>query len=85
MTRTEGLTLAASIGIWAQGDLAADVVLYRWEADNQTGFVTFESATRRIRPAEQSGQLIGDLVYDPAAGEASAPPPEAWTGGCSPR
>jgi hypothetical protein len=44
--------LAASIGIWAQGDLAADVVIYRWAADNQTGFVTFESATRRIRPAE---------------------------------
>ena len=70
MSRTEGLTLAASIGIWAQGDLAADVVLYRWEADNQTGFVTFESATRRIRPAEQSGQPIGDLVYEAAAGQA---------------
>jgi hypothetical protein len=62
--------LAASIGIWAQGDLAADVVLYRWEADNQTGFVTLESATQRIRPAGQSGQPIGDLVYDPGTGEA---------------
>jgi hypothetical protein len=46
------------------------MVLYRWEADNQTGFVTFEAATQRIRPAEQSGQPIGYLLYDAAAGEA---------------
>jgi hypothetical protein len=63
--------LTASIGIWAQGDLAGDVVLYRWEADDQAGFVTFEVAYQRIRPADRSGQPIGDLQYDPAAGEAS--------------
>ena len=63
--------MTASIGIWAQGDLTDDVVLYRWEADDQTGLVTFEVANQRIRPADQSGQPIGDLVYDPAVGEAS--------------
>jgi hypothetical protein len=63
--------LTASIGIWAQGDLAADVVLYRWEADDQTGFVTLEVAGQRIRPADQSGGPIGDLQYELATGEAS--------------
>ena len=63
--------MTASIGIWAHGDPGDDVVLYRWEADEQTGFVTFEVATSRLRPAEESGQPIGDLVYDPAEGEAS--------------
>jgi hypothetical protein len=63
--------LTASIGIWAQGDLTDDVVLYRWEADDQSGFVTFEVATQQIRPAEPNGQPIGDLLYDPAEGEAS--------------
>jgi hypothetical protein len=63
--------LTASIGIWAQGDPSDDVVLYRWEADEQTGFVTLEVGTRCIRPAEPSGQPIGDLVYDPAEGETS--------------
>jgi hypothetical protein len=67
--------LTASIGIWAQGDPTGDVVLYRWEADDQTGFVTFEAATQRIRPADQSAQPIGDLLYDPAAGEASGTAP----------
>lgn len=63
--------MTASIGIWAQGDPTDDVVLYRWEADEQIGFVTFEVGTHRFRPAEQSGQPVGDLVYDPAIGEAS--------------
>jgi hypothetical protein len=63
--------VTASIGIWAHGDPTDDVVLYRWEADEQSGFVTFEVATRRFRPAQQSGQPIGDLLYDPAEGEPS--------------
>jgi hypothetical protein len=46
------------IGIWAQGDLTDDMVRYRWEADEQSGFVTFEVATQQIRPAEASGQPI---------------------------
>jgi hypothetical protein len=62
--------LTASIGIWAQGDLADDVVLYRWEADDQAGFVTLEVADQRIRPADQSGRPIGDLQYNFATGEA---------------
>jgi hypothetical protein len=62
--------LTASIGIWAQGDLAGDVVLYRWEADDQAGFVAFEIADQRIRPADQSGRPIGDLQYDLTTGEA---------------
>lgn len=67
-----GLKLTASIGIWAQGgNLTDDVVLYRWEADDQTGFVVFDVAAQQIRPAEQNGQPIGDLLYDPAVGEAS--------------
>lgn len=63
--------MTASIGIWAQGDLTSHVVLYRWEADDQTGFVTFEVADQRIRPTDQSGRPIGDLRYNPATGEAS--------------
>ncbi|MGK5680621.1 hypothetical protein [Actinoplanes sp. URMC 104] len=63
--------MTASIGVWALGDSTGESVLYRWEADQQTGFVTFEVATRRIRPADDSGQPIGDLTYDPAVGEPS--------------
>ena len=63
--------MTASIGIWAHSDLAGDVVLYRWEADEQTGFVTFEVATRRFRPADEGGSPIGDLLFDPSEGEPS--------------
>ena len=63
--------MTASIAIWAQGDPSGESVLYRWEADQQTGFVTFEVPTRRIRPADGSGRPIGDLVFDPAADESS--------------
>jgi hypothetical protein len=63
--------MTASIGIWAQGDPTGESVLYRWEADQQAGFVTFEVPTRRFRPADDSGQPIGDLLFDPAAGEPS--------------
>jgi hypothetical protein len=63
--------VTASIGVWAQGDLTGESVLYRWEADQETGFVTVEVATRSVRPADGSGQPIGDLVFDPAAGEPS--------------
>jgi hypothetical protein len=63
--------LTASIGIWAQGDPTNESVLYRWETDQQTGFVTFEVSTRRFRPADDRGQPIGDLLFDPVAGEPS--------------
>jgi hypothetical protein len=63
--------MTASIGIWAQGDQSGESVLYRWEADQQTGYVTFEVPTRRFRPADDSGQPIGDLLFDPAVGEPS--------------
>ena len=63
--------MTASIGIWAQGDPAGELVLYRWEADQESGFVTFEVSTRRFRPADGSGSPIGDLLFDPAAGEPS--------------
>jgi hypothetical protein len=63
--------MTASIGIWAQGDPSGESVLYRWEADQQTGHVTFEVPTRRFRPADDSGQPIGDLLFDPAVGEPS--------------
>ncbi|MBG0567835.1 hypothetical protein [Actinoplanes aureus] len=63
--------MTASIGIWAEGDVTGELVLYRWEADQQTGFVTFETATQRMRPADHSGHAIGDLLYDPAVGEPS--------------
>jgi len=61
--------MTASIGIWAQGDTGEPVVLYRWEADDETGFVTFEVETRRLRPADSTGQPIGDLSFDPVAGD----------------
>jgi hypothetical protein len=61
--------VTASIGIWAQGQATGERVLYRWEADQQTGFVTFEVPTRRFRPSDDSGQPIGDLLFDAATGE----------------
>jgi hypothetical protein len=63
--------MTASIGIWAEGDTDSPIVLYRWEADDETGFVTFEVETRRLRPASAGGQPIGDLLFDPEAGEPS--------------
>jgi hypothetical protein len=67
--------MTASIGIWAQGDSTGESVLYRWEADQQTGFVAFEVSTRRVRPVDGSGRPIGDLVFDPAEGEPSGAAP----------
>ncbi|MEU8232707.1 hypothetical protein AB0C12_24260 [Actinoplanes sp. NPDC048967] len=63
--------MTASIGIWAHGDPTGAVVLYRWEADQQTGFVTFEVSSRRIRPADSTGRPVGDLLFDPAQDEPS--------------
>jgi len=63
--------MTASMGIWAHGDATGESVLYRWEADQLTGFVTFEVPTRRFRPADESGQPSGDLLFDPAVGEPS--------------
>ena len=63
--------VTASIGIWAQGDPSGESVLYRWEADQQTGYVTFEVPPRRFRPADDSGRPIGDLLFDAAAGETA--------------
>ncbi|MGA5305411.1 hypothetical protein ACPCHT_36295 [Nucisporomicrobium flavum] len=61
--------MTASIGIWAHGDLTGDHVLYRWEADQDAGFVAFEVATRRFRPADAGGRPIGDLVLDVVSGD----------------
>ncbi|MEV4709436.1 hypothetical protein [Actinoplanes sp. NPDC049316] len=63
--------MTASIGIWAHGDRTGDVVLYRWEADEQTGFVAFEVPALKFRPADDSGRPIGDLVIDIAADESA--------------
>ena len=57
------LGMTASIGVWACGEPTGAVVLYRWEADGQTGFVTFEVAAKRFRPADEHGEPIGDLLY----------------------
>ncbi|GID96183.1 hypothetical protein ACFQFC_20920 [Amorphoplanes digitatis] len=67
--------MTASIEIWAQGDPTGESVVYRWEADQQTGFVTFEVATRKVRLADENGLPIGDLLFDPAAGEPSGTAP----------
>lgn len=63
--------MTSPIGIWAQDDPAGEQVLYRWETDQESGFVTFEVATRRFRPANASGSPIGNLLFDTAAGEPS--------------
>ncbi|GAA0516691.1 hypothetical protein Ade02nite_25130 [Paractinoplanes deccanensis] len=52
--------MPASIGIWAQGDPHGDLVLYRWEADRQTGFVTFEVLSETFRPADENGRPVED-------------------------
>jgi hypothetical protein len=63
--------MTASIGIWAQGDDTGEQVLYRWEAGQDSGFVTFEVQARKFRPADSSGQPIGDLLFDAVDGEAN--------------
>jgi hypothetical protein len=63
--------MTASIGIWAEGDPTGERVLYRWEADQSNGFVSFEVPTRRFRPADVSGQPIGDLLFDAVSGDAN--------------
>jgi hypothetical protein len=72
--------VTASIGIWAQGDAAGERVLYRWEADQQTGFVTFEVPTRRFRPSDDNGRPIGGLLYDAATGDSEGTSPEVDKG-----
>jgi hypothetical protein len=62
--------MTASIGIWAQDDAAGERVLYRWEADQASGFVTFEVSTRRFRPADVDGRPLGDLLFDAITGSA---------------
>jgi hypothetical protein len=52
-------------------DLADQAARVWREADQESGFVTFEVSTRRFRPADGSGSPIGDLLFDPAAGEPS--------------
>ncbi|MFG1606008.1 hypothetical protein [Actinoplanes sp. NPDC049265] len=63
--------MTASIGIWARGDATGEQVLYRWEADQVSGFVTFEVAARRFRPADGNGRPIGDLLFDAGTGDAN--------------
>lgn len=63
--------MTASIGIWAQGDATGDHVLYRWKADQDSGFVTFNVPTRRFRPADGNGQPIGDLLLDAVTGDSN--------------
>ena len=63
--------MTASIGIWAQGEATGDQVLYRWEAEQVSGFVTFEVPSRRFRPADVNGRPIGDLLFDAVTGEAN--------------
>ncbi|XVU26106.1 hypothetical protein ACQPZJ_03325 [Actinoplanes sp. CA-054009] len=63
--------MAASVGIWAHSDPSADVVVYRWEIGRRTGFVTFEVPSQRIRPSDENGRPICDLLFDAAVGEPS--------------
>jgi hypothetical protein len=72
--------VTASIGIWAQGDATGERVLYRWEADQQTGFVTFEVSKRRFRPSDDNGRPIGGLLYDAATGDSEGTSPEVDKG-----
>ncbi len=65
--------MTASLGIWAEGPLTGGV-LYRWEADHGdggSGFVAFDPASRRFRPADHSGNVLGDLVIDGTDGETT--------------
>ncbi|GGQ71029.1 hypothetical protein [Couchioplanes azureus] len=65
--------MTASLGIWAEASSSAGV-LYRWEADHGTGgcgFVTFEPVSRKFRPADEAGSVLGDLVIDGNSGEAT--------------
>jgi hypothetical protein len=51
--------MTASIGVWAQGETTGEVVLYRWEADQRSGFVTFEVSIQEVRAADGRGRAIG--------------------------
>jgi hypothetical protein len=74
--RREVWAVTASIGIWAQGDTAGAQVLYRWEANQLIGFVTFEVPTRRFRPSDDNGWPIGGLLYDAVTGDSQGTSPE---------
>ncbi|WP_306215232.1 hypothetical protein [Actinoplanes sp. RD1] len=63
--------MVASIGVWAQGDTTGAQVLYRWEAEQQQGYVLFEPAPRAFRPADDTGTPIGDLRIDASADETT--------------
>nr|WP_296069718.1 hypothetical protein [uncultured Actinoplanes sp.] len=63
--------MSAAIGIWALGAVDADVVLYRWEAERQLGFVSFEVSMLRFRAADSSGRTLGDLLFDAITEEIS--------------
>jgi len=54
--------MTASIRIWAQGDPAGELVLYRWEADQESGFVTFEVAKRTDASSRRRRRIDPGLV-----------------------
>jgi hypothetical protein len=65
--------VTASLGIWAEGSLPGGI-LYRWEADHGdggSGFVAFDPVSRQFRPADRSGDVIGNLIVDGVSGEST--------------
>src|SRR3954466_9598901 len=66
-----GGLMTASMAIWWVGGGDGEVVTYRWEADHQGGFATFEVLMRRFRATDGNGRPIGDLLFDGIIEEVS--------------
>jgi hypothetical protein len=63
--------VTASISVRKHGEVNSGAVLYRWEADQRSGYVLFEVLVGRFRPADELGRPIGDLALEPASDELS--------------
>jgi hypothetical protein len=58
--------MTASLGIWAAHQVSSGVV-YRWTADNDSGYALLDTATATVSPCTSDGHAIGDLRIDTAA------------------
>jgi hypothetical protein len=60
----------SSIGIWTQGDATGERVLYRWAADQQTGFVDVRGGDTPIPPVRRQRSADWGVLYDAATGDS---------------
>jgi hypothetical protein len=62
-----------NLGVWLQSVLPQGA-LYRWEGDQGSsgaGFVVLDTASETIRPADEQGRPLGDLLVDAKSASVS--------------